>query len=45
MENNEKKKWTTLDPDTLENIRQDHAKEDWAKKLEDMDWRDEHPLR
>jgi len=31
--------------DTIQSIEQDHAKEDWAKELEDMDWRDEHPLR
>jgi hypothetical protein len=34
-----------LDEDTLESIRQDAAKEEWAKELEYMDWRDEHPLR
>jgi len=31
--------------DTIQSIAQDHAKEEWAKELEDMDWRDEHPLR
>lgn len=35
----------SLDPDTLESIRQDHWKEEKAKELEDADWRDEHPLR